>query len=110
MAKRNGFGLVTARYTIARMQRLAAGVVMLTAVLLGARAVAQQLPVIPVLVPVRPIAPPHKPLPPENETASITRFSFIAYGDTRSAVDGMALQPDHGAVIDAILAKVRSLA
>jgi 3',5'-cyclic AMP phosphodiesterase CpdA len=64
----------------------------------------------PSLVAVRAIEPPRHPLPPEEKSAGVRRFSFIAYGDTRSGVDGQALQPDHGAVIDAILAKVKALA
>lgn len=35
------------------------------------------------LVPVRPIEPPPTPLSPEAVSAGITRFSFVAYGDTR---------------------------
>ena len=46
-----------------------------------------------------PIEPPEAPLPPEQDSAGVTRFSFIAYGDTRSQVDGLALQPDHGELV-----------
>jgi hypothetical protein len=61
-------------------------------------------------VSVRPIAPPDKPLPPETVSAAVTRFSFIAYGDTRSQVDGQAPQPDHGALVENMLAKIKALA
>ena len=54
------------------------------------------------LVLARPIEPPAAPLPPEGESAGVVRFSFIAYGDTRSKVDGQALQPDHGDLVDRI--------
>src|SRR6202049_2984177 len=63
----------------------------------------------PNLVTVRAIQPPDAPLPSEADSARISRFSFIAYGDTRSQVDGQALQPDHGVVVDTMLAKIRSL-
>jgi hypothetical protein len=82
----------------------------MTAVLLavaGSGGTAQQ-PVSP-LVAVRAIQPPDTPLPPEADSARVARFSFIAYGDTRSQVDGEALQPDHGVVVDAMLATIKSL-
>src|SRR5437773_171683 len=65
---------------------------------------------LPRLVTVRPIEPMNAPLPSEADSARITRFSVIAYGDTRSLVDGVALQPDHGKVIDAMVAKIKALA
>src|SRR5580765_243720 len=70
-------------------------------------------------VEVRPIAAPARPLPREEATARITRFSFIAYGDTRSAgpsrsgeppEDGRILQREHGLVVDAMLKAVSRLA
>ncbi len=68
--------------------------------------------IVPDEVHVRAIEAPARPLPPETETARITRFSFIAYGDTRSAgpsrsgeppPDGRVLQASHSAVVDAML-------
>ena len=62
---------------------------------------------------VKPIAPPDTPLPPESETASVTRFAFIAYGDTRSSSeagvpgDGQILHPLHSELVDVMLAKIR---
>src|SRR5258708_35543988 len=41
---------------------------------------------------VRPIKAPEQPFPTEQETAGITRFSFIAYGDTRCDCAGGATQ------------------
>jgi Calcineurin-like phosphoesterase len=70
-------------------------------------------------VEVRPIAPPRRPLPREAATAGVTRFSFIAYGDTRSRgpsasggpiEDGRILQREHGLVVDAMIKVVRRLA
>jgi len=70
-------------------------------------------------VEVRPIAAPARPLPREEATARITRFSFIAYGDTRSAgpsrsgeppEDGRILQREHGLVVDAMLKAASRLA
>ena len=77
--------------------------------LAGIEGTAQQ-PIPTALVPVRSIQPPDTPLPSEADSARATRFSFIAYGDTRSQVDGLALQPDHGAVVDAMLARIKALA
>src|SRR5262245_9885559 len=53
--------------------------------------------------PPRAIEPPAVAFPSEAASARVTRFSFIAYGDTRSQVDGRALQPEHGALIDSML-------
>jgi hypothetical protein len=68
-----------------------------------------QPPVPGKLVAVRAIQPPDTPLPSEAASARVARFSFIAYGDTRSQVDGVALQPDHGVVVDSMLATIRAL-
>jgi hypothetical protein len=68
---------------------------------------------------VRPIEPPARALPPEARTAREKKFSFFAYGDTRSqgpsrsgepAPDGMVLQGPHGAVVDAMIAAAQRLA
>src|SRR6478752_7775666 len=60
--------------------------------------------------PPRSIEPPAAAFPSEAASARVSRFSFIAYGDTRSQVDGRALQPDHGAVAGSMLATIASLA
>lgn len=52
---------------------------------------------------VVPISPPTSPLPAEAATASITKFSFIAYGDTRGGLDGIALQTNHSLVVNSML-------
>jgi len=58
---------------------------------------------------VRAIPAPATPLPPEDQSAEVTRFSFIAYGDTRSATDGTALQPVHSQLVDSMLQSVQRL-
>ena len=85
---------------------LAAGALVGASTLAGT---AQQ-PAMPPLVAVRPIDPPAVPLPPEAASSAETRFSFIAYGDTRSLVDGQALQPGHAAVVDAVTTRIKALA
>jgi hypothetical protein len=57
-----------------------------------------------------PIAPPRTPLPSELATASVTRFSFIAYGDTRGRHDGEQLQAEHQLVIESMLATIQARA
>lgn len=52
--------------------------------------------------PVAAILPPRRPIPPERETAGITRFSFIVYGDTRGRRDGTEVQYEHRMVVDAM--------
>ena len=76
----------------------------------GAIASAQQPAPAPASVLVRPIEPPDTLLPSEAASAATTRFSFLAYGDTRGQADGTELQRDHGLVVDAMLAKIASLA
>lgn len=70
-------------------------------------------------VPVRAIEPPAHPLPAEADSARVTKFSFFAYGDTRStgplatgesAPDARVVNPRHAAVVDAMLATAQRLA
>ena len=74
-----------------------------------------QQPVPDAAASVKPIEPPAKPLPPEAETANITRFSFIAYGDSRSGNepgvpgDGQVLQVAHTRLMDVMLGKIDAL-
>ncbi len=70
------------------------------------------------IVPIHPIAPPAAMLPPESESAAITRFSFIAYGYTRSAGsrpapgepavtgDGDVVHPINSRIVDAMIARI----
>jgi len=80
-------------------------------------AAAQQLPApppVPVWVAVKPIDPPATPLPPEAASARVTRFSFVAYGDTRSGSgpggDADVVHPEHTRVMDRVLATAKTLA
>lgn len=56
------------------------------------------------------IRPPRTPLPAEEASASITRFSFIAYGDTRGRRDGIDEQYEHSLVVESMLRTIGSLA
>ncbi len=58
---------------------------------------------------VHPISPPAAPLPPESQSSGITRFSFIAYGDTRGRRDGVAVQYEHSLIVDSMLAQIKRL-
>jgi|HubBroStandDraft_1064217.scaffolds.fasta_scaffold09878_1 hypothetical protein len=58
---------------------------------------------------VKPISSPTTPLPPEVESRDVTRFSFIAYGDTRGRRDGTAIQYDHSMLVDSMLAQIKKL-
>ncbi len=59
---------------------------------------------------VLPIGAPTDPLPSEAASAGVTRFSFIAYGDTRNSHDGQLLQEVHGEVITAMLGRIKAMA
>jgi Calcineurin-like phosphoesterase len=84
---------------------------------LAALAGAQQTPAPqappPTWVAVKPIDPPATPLPSEAASASVTRFSFLAYGDTRTGGgtpnDIDAPNPEHTLVMDGMLAKIKEL-
>src|SRR4051794_1237201 len=57
--------------------------------------------------PVTPIGAPAHPLS-AADSAAITRFSFLVYGDTRSGAvgDGTVVHPIHSAVMDTMLATI----
>jgi hypothetical protein len=55
------------------------------------------------------ITPPKAALPDEAASRGITKFSFIAYGDTRGRRDGTAIQYEHSLIVDSILAQVKKL-
>jgi calcineurin-like phosphoesterase family protein len=68
---------------------------------------------VPVIASVKSIDPPATPLPDESASAGITRFAFIAYGDTRCdcTVDKPAEdQTAHAMVVDAMLARAKERA
>jgi calcineurin-like phosphoesterase family protein len=79
-------------------------------VAVSAQQAAPTVPPVAAPVVVRAIEPPDRPLPAEAASAGVTRFSFVAYGDTRGQADGVELQTAHGLVVDAMLEKIRSLA
>ena len=56
------------------------------------------------------ILAPKVPLPQEAATAAVTKFSFIAYGDTRGRHDGAELQAEHTLVIESMLATIKKAA
>jgi hypothetical protein len=55
------------------------------------------------------IAKPRNPLPAEAASASATRFSFIAYGDTRGRRDGVTEQYEHSLVVESMLRTIKSM-
>ena len=63
-------------------------------------------------VAVNPIEAPATPLPSEVASAQVTRFKFIAYGDTRSSGapdvpgDGQILHPEHSRLVDRMIARI----
>jgi len=60
---------------------------------------------------VRAIPAPATPFPSEAQSVAVTRFSFLAYGDTRgdvrTNVDGFGLQPIHGELVATMLAAIK---
>lgn len=60
--------------------------------------------------PVVAIRPPKVPLPSEAASATIKKFSFIAYGDTRGRHDGTELQAEHTLVMEGMLASIKRAA
>ena len=65
---------------------------------------------------VRAIDPAAARLPEESASRAVTRFSFVAYGDTRSANDpnvpgdGEVIQSEHSHLVDRVISKARELA
>ena len=80
---------------------------------LAAQQPAPVQPAAPVWVAVKPIDPPRSPLPAEAASAGVTKFSFLAYGDTRSGSgpggDHEVIHPQHSRVMDRMLAKIQEL-
>jgi hypothetical protein len=59
--------------------------------------------------PARAIKAPRAPLPAEKDSASVDRFSFIVYGDTRGRRDGFELQYEHSMIINSALGSIKRL-
>src|SRR5438876_4026920 len=55
------------------------------------------------------IAAPTMPLPNEAVSQGVTKFSFMAYGDTRGRRDGVAIQYEHSLIVDSMIAKIKQL-
>jgi len=55
------------------------------------------------------IKAPTMPLPDEAASRGVTKFSFIAYGDTRGRRDGTAVQYEHSLIVDSMLAQIKNL-
>jgi hypothetical protein len=68
-----------------------------------------QVPQRPDTAPVMAIAAARNPLPPEASSAGVTKFSFIAYGDTRGRRDGNAEQYEHWLVVESMIRTIRAM-
>jgi hypothetical protein len=73
-------------------------------VLVGHEAAAQTLEA------VKAIAAPLSPLPTEAASRDVSKFAFIAYGDTRGRRDGTAVQYEHSLIMDSMLARIKKAA
>ena len=58
---------------------------------------------------VIPITAPAAALPDESASSGVTKYSFIAYGDTRGRRDGVALQYEHSLIVDSMLKQIKEL-
>lgn len=58
---------------------------------------------------VTPIKPAAGPLPAEAASLGVTKYSFIAYGDTRGRRDGTAVQYEHSLIVDSMLSQIKKL-
>ncbi|MEX2153871.1 MAG: metallophosphoesterase [Gemmatimonadaceae bacterium] len=59
--------------------------------------------------PIVAIQSPRTPLPSEAASANVTRFSFIAYGDTRGRRDGTNEQYEHWLVVESMLRTIKAM-
>ncbi len=59
--------------------------------------------------PVVAIKRPITPMQSEAQSAAVTRFSFIVYGDTRGRRDGIDPQYEHSLVVESMLRTITSL-
>lgn len=59
--------------------------------------------------PVRAIKAPRTPLPSEEASASVKRFSFIVYGDTRGRRDGFEQQYEHSLIVNSAVQNIKKL-
>lgn len=89
---------------------LGTGLVLLASTVAGAQQAPRAQPLSCPADSVAAIAPPAVPLPAEAATASVKRFSFIVYGDTRGRHDGEQLQSEHQLVIESMLTTIKARA
>jgi hypothetical protein len=88
----------------------------LSAALVARQPAAQPPTAPPAWAAVKPIDPPATPLASETASAAVTKFSFFAYGDTRSSGapdvpgDGDVIHPEHSRVVDSMINKASTLA
>jgi hypothetical protein len=59
--------------------------------------------------PVRAIKAPRTPLASEEASASVKRFSFIVYGDTRGRRDGFEQQYEHSLIVNSAVQNIKKL-
>ena len=59
---------------------------------------------------VNSIQAPKSPLPSEEQSRGVTKFAFVAYGDTRGRRDGQAVQYEHSLVVDAMIRQIKNRA
>jgi calcineurin-like phosphoesterase family protein len=96
------------------VRTLFSSLILVIATVVVAAAVVAQEPAPPVSV--TPIEPPAAPFPSEAASAGVTRFSFLAYGDSRGANeagvpgDGQVVHVEHTRLMDFALAKIEALA
>lgn len=55
------------------------------------------------------IMPPRFPLPRESDSAGVTRFSYIVYGDTRGRRDGVEVQYEHSLIVESMLRTIAAM-
>lgn len=60
-------------------------------------------------VAVTAIMSPRTPLPTEAASAGVTRFSFIAYGDTRGRRDGVNEQYEHSLIVESMVRTITAM-
>jgi hypothetical protein len=58
---------------------------------------------------VAPIKAPAQALPDEKASSGVTKYSFMAYGDTRGRRDGVEVQYDHSMLVDSMLKQIKEL-
>ncbi|MEO7359953.1 MAG: metallophosphoesterase, partial [Gemmatimonadaceae bacterium] len=93
------------RHTLRRFALL------LPSLLLISSVAAAQVPAVqPAPEVATPIKPPARPLSAEASTAALTKYSFIAYGDTRGRHDGSDVQAEHTLVMEAMLREIKKAA